>query len=95
MMGSSHSVNKCALNTSFIYIGLHFKSQVGLLDLEINQLTKVCVAAVVGLALVMILVKVSKKAFEHDDIAEACFNSFTKPVQHTLPLNVPGAVMNI
>uniref|UniRef100_A0A131YCI0 Phospholipid-transporting ATPase n=1 Tax=Rhipicephalus appendiculatus TaxID=34631 RepID=A0A131YCI0_RHIAP len=33
------------------------RSKVGLLDLEINQLTKVCVAAVVGLALVMILVK--------------------------------------
>lgn len=33
------------------------RSKIGLLDLEINQLTKVCVAAVVGLALVMILVK--------------------------------------
>ncbi|XP_077542418.1 putative phospholipid-transporting ATPase IIA isoform X3 [Haemaphysalis longicornis] len=33
------------------------RSKVGLLDLEINQLTKVCVAAVIGLALVMILVK--------------------------------------
>lgn len=33
------------------------RSKVGLLDLEINQLTKVCVAAVIGLAFVMILVK--------------------------------------
>lgn len=33
------------------------RSKVGLLDLEINQLTKVCVAAVIGLAFVMILLK--------------------------------------